>query len=198
MSRLKAWLSFPNAVALLALFVALGGSAYAAGVLPVNSVGTAQLKGGSVTSGKVKDGTLKAADIAKAQLDEGPRGSRGPAGPAGGVDTSQFSTTAVSDLRYLRGGLVTVVGSSTISPNNFGSATATCPAGHQAIAGGVLTSGAGFTFITSSHPVIEDQNVSTLSDGLHSAPTAWRAWASTGPGVNNQILKVAVICAPTG
>ena len=60
-SRLKARPSFANVFPLLAMFVALGGSAYAAGVVPINSVGTPQLKGGSVTSGKVKDGTLKAA-----------------------------------------------------------------------------------------------------------------------------------------
>lgn len=66
-------------VASLALFVALGGSAYAAGVLPVNSVGTPQLKGGSVTSGKVKDGALNAVNAAKEQLKVGSTGE--PAQP---------------------------------------------------------------------------------------------------------------------
>ena len=116
-SRLKAQMSFANVVPVLALFVALGGSAYAAGALPVNSVGTPQLKAGSVTSGKVKDRTLKAADFARNQLKEGPKGATGPAGPAGAVgvlDPSQFSTKALSDARYLRGGLVTVVRSVTV------------------------------------------------------------------------------------
>ena len=118
-SRLKERLSFASVVSLLAVFVALGGSAYAAGVLPVNSVGTPQLKGSSVTSGKVKDGTLKAVDFARNQLRAGPDGAAGPAGPAGPaavVDMSQFSTKGQSDTRYLRSGLVMVVASSTITP----------------------------------------------------------------------------------
>ena len=45
-SCLMARLTFPNVVAVLALFVGLGGWPDAAGVLPVNSVGTPQLKGG--------------------------------------------------------------------------------------------------------------------------------------------------------
>ena len=198
-SRLKAGLTFPNVVAVMALFAALGGSAYAAGVLPVNSVGTPQLKGGSVTSGKVKDGTLKAADIAANQLERGPKGAVGEAGPAGVVDMSQFPVTAASDARYLRGRLVTVIASTTISAGTFGGATATCPAGHQAIAGGVLP-GLNYVTVTSSEPVIEDSNVAQLSDGLHGAPTAWRAFArnANGNATASSILKVVVICAPIG
>jgi hypothetical protein len=45
-------------VALLALFVALGGTAIAAGngLLPKNSVGAAQLKKNAVTGPKIKNG----------------------------------------------------------------------------------------------------------------------------------------------
>jgi hypothetical protein len=87
-------------IALLALFVALGGTSYAAASLPKNSVGTAQLKAnavqqseiknGAVTrakirnnainSAKVANGSLLAADFAGGQL---PKGDTGPAGPAG-------------------------------------------------------------------------------------------------------------------
>ena len=135
-SRLKAGLTFPNVVAVLALFVALGGSAYAAGVLPANSVGTPQLKGGSVTSGKVKDGTLKAVDFARNQLRAGPRGARGPEDPkarSGLIDGSQVYVRATSDPRYLRGGLVTVVGSTTLPGDTAGGVPVSCPAGYQAI-----------------------------------------------------------------
>lgn len=51
-------------VASLALVAALSGTAYAAGVLPVHSVGTPQLKAGAVTSAKIKDGTVKTRDLA--------------------------------------------------------------------------------------------------------------------------------------
>jgi hypothetical protein len=51
------------AVALLALFVALGGTGYAAFKLPKNSVGTKQIKTNAVTGAKVKNGSLTGADI---------------------------------------------------------------------------------------------------------------------------------------
>ncbi|MCU0258122.1 MAG: hypothetical protein MUF56_03775 [Solirubrobacteraceae bacterium] len=72
-----------NLVAYLALFVALGGTSYAAVNLPRNSVGTAQLKPSAVTSAKVKNGSLLAADFRRGQLRAGPQGAAGPAGPAG-------------------------------------------------------------------------------------------------------------------
>ena len=86
-------------VALIALFVALGGSTYAAVILPTNSVGTKQLKNGAVTASKigkdavtstnVKDGSLLATDFRAGQLPagqqgpQGPQGIQGPQGPQG-------------------------------------------------------------------------------------------------------------------
>jgi hypothetical protein len=70
-------------VAYVALFVALGGTSYAALKLPAGSVGTPQLKTGAVTSGKVKDRSLLAADFKKGQIPRGPKGDRGPAGANG-------------------------------------------------------------------------------------------------------------------
>ena len=52
-----------NVVGYLALFVALGGSSYAAVNLGKNSVGARQLKKNAVTSSKVKDGSLLRRDL---------------------------------------------------------------------------------------------------------------------------------------
>lgn len=71
--------------ALLALVVALGGTAYAAATLPRNSVGSAQLKIGAVTSVDVRDRSLKATDFARGKLPAGAPGAVGPAGPTGPV-----------------------------------------------------------------------------------------------------------------
>ena len=46
------------AVSVAALFVALGGTSYAAFSLPNNSVGTKQLKNGAVTGSKIKNRRL--------------------------------------------------------------------------------------------------------------------------------------------
>lgn len=80
-------------VALLALFISLGGVSYAATQLPKNSVGSKQLKKNAVTakkirknavnSKKVKDRSLLARDFKPGQLPQGPRGETGPAGPPG-------------------------------------------------------------------------------------------------------------------
>lgn len=50
-------LNYANVIATMALFVALGGVAVAAG-LPKNSVGPKQLKKGAVTSGKLRKGAV--------------------------------------------------------------------------------------------------------------------------------------------
>lgn len=64
-----------NAVAYLALFVALGGTGYAASRIPHNSVGTQQLRNGAVTLDKVRPTTQKAL--------RGQTGAAGPRGPVG-------------------------------------------------------------------------------------------------------------------
>lgn len=68
-------LTYANVVATLALFIALGGGAYAAIKLPKNSVTTIQ----------VKNGSLLAKDFKKGQLKAGPRGATGLTGPIGPV-----------------------------------------------------------------------------------------------------------------
>jgi hypothetical protein len=55
-------LTFANVISCLALFIALGGLAVAAG-LPKNSVGTKQLKKNAVTAVKVKDGAIGATKL---------------------------------------------------------------------------------------------------------------------------------------
>jgi hypothetical protein len=80
---MRSHLSFANALSVLALFIALSGGAYAAAVLPRNSVGPRQLQTGSVTSAKVKDGTLRRRDFRPGQLAAPPQGSGGQSGPAG-------------------------------------------------------------------------------------------------------------------
>jgi hypothetical protein len=52
-----------NAIALAALFVALGGTSYAALSLPAGSVGTAQLRNGAVTSKKIANGSITPAKL---------------------------------------------------------------------------------------------------------------------------------------
>jgi hypothetical protein len=70
-SRLR--LSPATVISVVALFVALAGTGYAAVSLPAHSVGTAQLKANAVTSAKVLNGSLLGADFKAGQLPAGPQ-----------------------------------------------------------------------------------------------------------------------------
>lgn len=87
-----------NIIALSALFIALGGTSFAATQLPKNSVGSKQIKRGAVTSSEVKNGSLSDVDLspaAKAAL-QSRGGAAGPAGPAGSVDSLSVRVTRTS------------------------------------------------------------------------------------------------------
>jgi hypothetical protein len=81
------------AVALVALFVSVGGSSYAAITLSNNAVRSKHIAAGqvkasdiarnAVRSGKVADFSLLAKDFKAGQLPAGPKGDPGPAGPPG-------------------------------------------------------------------------------------------------------------------
>ena len=73
-------LTYSNVMASIAVFVALGGSSYAAVTLKNNSVRGKHIAPNAVTSPKVKDGSLLRSDFAANQL---PAGSQGPQGPEG-------------------------------------------------------------------------------------------------------------------
>ena len=92
MHRIRNSLSYANVMATVAVFVALGGGAYAAATLPKNSVGTKQLKNNAVVASKVKNGSLTARDFRSGQL---PRGAQGPPGLTGQKgDTGPAGPTA--------------------------------------------------------------------------------------------------------
>jgi len=72
--RLFRYLSFSNVIAVLALFVALGGAAYAGSKINgkniVNkSIGGGKLKNETITANKIKKGTITSAQIAPGSID---------------------------------------------------------------------------------------------------------------------------------
>ncbi len=115
MSRLGQRVSFANVTSVLALFIALGGSSYAALSLPRNSIGARELKPSAVTSKKVKDRSLRAADFARGQLPSkgggpagppgapGAQGARGPAGPAGKDGSPDTPAQVLTKLKTVDG-----------------------------------------------------------------------------------------------
>jgi hypothetical protein len=135
-------LTYANVVASLALFVALGGSSYAAFSLGKNSVrseniGKEQVRGSdiaknAVTSPKVKDFSLIAQDFKAGQLPAGPAGPKGDKGATGPKGAQ--GPAGLSDLERVY----------VASPDNAESpklVIANCAAGKVAISGGYDISG---------------------------------------------------------
>jgi hypothetical protein len=96
--KLRSRLTYANAMSTIAVFVALGGGAYAVSV-PRNSVGTTQLKANAVTAAKVKNRSLLAADFKRGQLRLGTAARADdldpPAAPSG-TDVARMTLTTNS------------------------------------------------------------------------------------------------------
>ena len=78
MQPLRSRLTYSNVVATLALFVALGGSSYAALRITGHDVVNS-----SLTGSDIKDSSIRARDLAASIRDTRVRGEAGPPGPAG-------------------------------------------------------------------------------------------------------------------
>jgi hypothetical protein len=93
-SRMRGSLNYANVMATIAVFVALGGGAYAALELPARSVGKKHLRNGAVTPKKLS----KAARKIRGPV--GPAGAMGPQGPQGqpGTDGAPGATGPAGPL----------------------------------------------------------------------------------------------------
>lgn len=87
-------LNYANVIATIALFVALGGAAVAAG-LPKNSVGTNQLKRGAVSAAKLKRGAVTAGKLAPKSVVAGKLGAN--AVLPGNLGNGIISTAKIGD-----------------------------------------------------------------------------------------------------
>jgi hypothetical protein len=142
-------------ISVIALFVALGGTGYAALKLPKNSVGSAQIRTGAVGTSEVKDHSLRLKDFRTGQIPAGARGATGPAGPAGtnGVNGHDGAPGA-------RGPSDAYSGSDTTPTDNLNTASVNVPAGDYA----VTASGQALYFRDdSTYPTIDGEMYCTLT-----------------------------------
>jgi hypothetical protein len=158
-------------VAALALLVALSGSGYAAIVLPKTSVGTIQLRPGSVTSPKVRDATLRLSDLSPATR----LALKGDPGAPGAAGVS---------------GLVIVGTSSTFDSSKSKTIVVRCPTGKKLVGGGAGAWGRAMVFVpdgvalTANHPYDE---------------TGWLAAAhEVVPTEQDWSLRANAVCAAVG
>lgn len=134
-----------------ALFVALGGTSYAAGSLAANSVGSSQIKASAVkssevaanaiTSVKVKDGSLLKGDFKAGELPTGPAGPQGPKGDAGAKgdkgDAGVPGAPGAPGANGVSGREIVESPLTDVAANTTEFLTVSCPAGKVAIGGGV-------------------------------------------------------------
>lgn len=174
-------ITYANVTATLALALVVGGgTAYAAGLAP-GSVGTPQLKKGAVTtpklakdavvSAKVKNGSLKIADFAPAQV------------PLTGTVVRATTFTFP------------------VSPGSTGQLldeTAECAPGETVVSGGyglnnnVSVNGAPNVIVSESRPAA---NADGDAPAAGSAPQGWYVEAERNSGAVSTTVTVWVLCA---
>jgi hypothetical protein len=216
-STLKRHLSVANVLSCIALFVALGGAAYAAVKIPPNAikarniarqaVTNPKIKREAVTSGKIRNGSVNAVDIGAGQVTNG-------AIATGAVTAKKIAKKAVTN-RTLAEESVTIgklgkesVDASKISTSLWNqlvrnvayfnassasdseankSATIECPKGKEAIGGGARLEG----------ELAEVALTASYPISNGSSRTGWSAIAhETGPGQPGNWSVVAfVVCA---
>jgi hypothetical protein len=96
-ARLRGRLTYANVTASLALFIALGGSSYAAITLPRNSVGAKQIRAKAVGGAEIRNKSVRVRDLARDARSalrgaQGPPGPPGPVGPAGITEYAQVNS----------------------------------------------------------------------------------------------------------
>ena len=124
-----------NVLALLALFIALGGTSYAALTLPKNSVGTRQIKPRAVTLSKLSTSARKSL-----KGHTGPAGHTGPVGPVGPAGpTGRTGDTGMTGARGPVNVVMRIGTSAAVAANASATASADCDAGEMATGGGFFT-----------------------------------------------------------
>lgn len=195
-------ITYTDVAATLALFIALGGSSYAAATITGSSI-----RNGAVTSSDLKDGTVKggdvgggsltgsdvknaavtssdlgdaslaAADLASAQLPAGGAGPQGPRGPAGTTDPVARRAVDVP-----------------VQPGDLKTGTASCLGGEVAVGGGAGHSGTPDDLVAIMFDEPLEADGSTPEDG--EPATQWQAAVHNTlfSGVNST-MTVHVLCA---
>jgi hypothetical protein len=168
MTRAKKMFTFSNVAAFIALFVALGGSVYAAGRID----GT-QIKPGSVPGNRIKPKSLAGNRVKPRSL----TGKQVKANSLGAAQINEGTLTGVtaSAIGTVHYATVTVSISTTPAGGNQG--TAVCPVGTYVIGGGASVSNEDSAYVNDSGP-----------SATHAG------WTATAYGEPGTTMTVSAIC----
>jgi hypothetical protein len=174
-TRLIKVLSFSNIVACIALFVALGGSVYAAGKLSgtqikANSLPGNRVKAKSLTKNQIKPKTLTGAQIQAGSL-------TGTQIKAGSLTGAQINVASLSGVTASKLSSIQYASATVSLGGGPGNATASCPAGTNVVGGGATVS-------TDEGAFVNDSGPNSTRNG----------WSATGFGELGSSLTVTAIC----
>jgi hypothetical protein len=197
-TNLKRHLSVANVLSCMALFIALGGTAYAAVKLKPNqvkavniarqAVTNAKIKTQAVTSGKIKNGGVINADLGAGAVTEAKLGPESVG--TGKIDNEAITSAKISTAvwKQLIKNITYVTETSANDSEEEKTITATCPTGKEAIGGGArINSPASVkAAVNGTYPAVASNN----------ARTGWIATGRETPeeAGNWQIVAYAV-CA---
>jgi hypothetical protein len=181
--------TYAGVTSTLALFLALGGGAYAAASLPAHSVGPRQLKRNAVTraairhnavnGAKVANGSLTGADIRVTTLGKVPS--------AASADSAANATSATNAVHAVAAAALDHVtyktAAGTAPGASRGAATAACDAGQHVVGGGIA--------------VADPDNAFVLDDYPDAADTAWTARVGNQGGVDVAFTVYAICTSIT-
>lgn len=165
-------------VALIALTVALSGTAYAAATINGKNI-----KKGTVTSKQIKNGTIVKADLNKKLSVTGPQGPQGPQGVKG-----DSGGTNVITRRFVE---------PNVGAGNYADRDVQCAAGEHLVGGG-----AGWAELDGDNEIDSIVAISAPADSTgdpaaaDSVPTGWTAAGQNTTGGNRNFHVYAVCAKP--
>jgi hypothetical protein len=185
-------------IAVLALFVAIGGTSYAVIRLPAKSVGTVQLKNKAVTNPKLATNAVKMVNLADGAVQASKLASNSVDATkvvAGSIGATQVGADALTGAQINEStlgelpaagiaGLQYRSHSLSIPAGMVGTSTLTCDSGSMAIAGGVEASHDAHAVMIDSHPVGGgwQSSAANLADSGSFPVTIWAVCAKPAPG----------------
>ena len=176
--RLQERMTYANVIATIALFVALGGTSYAAVTLPRDSVGARQLREGSVGSSEVRNRSLQLRDLSPRAQDALIRAGRRTSAP--GAPGAPGAVSQAVEVTYKTASVIAAV--APVEDTSITPGTATCDPGQRVVGGGVKLADPYETFVSDSYP---DQG-----------GRAWSAHVGNDDEQSRHSFEVIAICAP--
>jgi hypothetical protein len=188
--RIRSNLSYANVVASIALFVAVGGTGYAAITLPRDSVGSEQiraravgapeLRSRAVNSRVIRNRSIRLVDVAVGTR-ESLRGQQGPAGPPGAPAVSfRAAISSGGGMAIGNAHTVTHVSGSNQYRVDFGHALARCTFSATLAA-------------VQDGPVLEQPEAGRITVAAEGERVLVRTFGATG-AASEQPFHLAVFC----